>query len=87
MTPRACRICRNIEGNSAHFPKEMMFGWREEFEYLECARCGCLQIAEIPSDLAKYYPREDYYAYKPPRQKRYPDWLLRDKAARNEPLN
>ena len=54
-----------------------MFGTREEFEYLECARCGCLQIAGIPADLSKYYPRDSYYSYKPPRRKRYPDWLLR----------
>ena len=74
---KACRICGNTEGNTAHFPQEMMFGWREEFEYLECSRCGCLQIAEIPANLAKYYPSDGYYSYKPPTQKRYPDWLLR----------
>ncbi|MGH8705756.1 MAG: class I SAM-dependent methyltransferase [Burkholderiales bacterium] len=74
---KACRICGNAEGNQAHFPKEMMFGWGEAFEYLECGRCGCLQIAEIPADLAKYYPREGYYSYKPPRKKQYPAWLLR----------
>jgi len=74
---RACRICGNAEGNLAHFPKEMMFGWREVFEYVECGRCGCLQIAEIPEDLEKYYPRDDYYSYKPPRKKQYPAWLLR----------
>jgi SAM-dependent methyltransferase len=55
----------------------MMFGWREEFEYLECARCGCLQIAEVPANLAKYYPSDGYYSYKPPRQKHYPGWMLR----------
>ena len=54
-----------------------MFGWREEFEYLECGRCGCLQIAEIPADLVKYYPREGYYSYKTPKKKHYPEWLLR----------
>ena len=54
-----------------------MFGWREEFEYLECARCGCLQIAEVPADLAKYYPSDGYYSYKPPRQKHYPAWVLK----------
>ncbi len=73
----ACRICGNTEGNQSHFPKEMMFGWREVFEYIECARCGCLQIAEIPADLAKYYPSEGYYSYKPPKEKHYPAWLLR----------
>lgn len=54
-----------------------MFGWREEFEYLECARCGCLQIARIPEDLSRYYPSDGYYSYKPPKQKHYPGWLLR----------
>jgi 2-polyprenyl-3-methyl-5-hydroxy-6-metoxy-1,4-benzoquinol methylase len=73
----ACRVCGNAEGNRSFFPREMMFGWREEFEYLECGRCGCLQIAHIPADLARYYPREAYYSYKAPRQKRDPAWLLR----------
>jgi 2-polyprenyl-3-methyl-5-hydroxy-6-metoxy-1,4-benzoquinol methylase len=77
MTTRACRVCGNTEGNSSHFPKEMMFGWREEFEYFECARCGCLQIARIPEDLARFYPSEGYYSYKPPQRKQYPGWLLR----------
>jgi len=53
-----------------------MFGWREEFEYLECGRCGCLQIARIPADLGKYYPRDGYYSYKAPKQKHYPGWML-----------
>jgi SAM-dependent methyltransferase len=54
----------------------MMFGWHEVFEYLECARCGCLQIAAIPGDLAKYYPSDGYYSYKAPKKKHYPAWLL-----------
>ena len=53
-----------------------MFGWREAFEYIECARCGCLQIARIPANLEKYYPREGYYSYRPPKQKQNPNWLL-----------
>ena len=77
MADAACRICGNREGNQAFFPKEMMFGWHEVFEYLECASCGCLQIAEIPADLAKYYPSEGYYSYKPPKKKRVPGWMLR----------
>src|SRR5688572_4643560 len=54
----------------------MMFGWREPFEYIECGRCGCLQIAQVPANLEKYYPSEGYYSYKPPKQKRNPGWLL-----------
>jgi SAM-dependent methyltransferase len=44
-----------------HAAREMLFGSRDEFEYLECARCGCLQLI-APPDLAKYYPK-NYYSY------------------------
>ena len=40
----------------------MMFGTREEFEYIECSGCGTIQIAAIP-ELSKYYP-ENYNPYK-----------------------
>lgn len=53
---RVCRICGNGTGNRSHLAREMMFGLRDAFEYLECGRCGCLQVAEIPADLARYYP-------------------------------
>ncbi len=39
-----------------------MYGGGGEFEYVECAECGCLQIAEVPADLSEYYP-EDYYSF------------------------
>lgn len=58
-----CRICGNREGNRKHVAREMMMGLREEFEYIECASCGCLQVAEIPANLGKYYPAENYYSY------------------------
>jgi SAM-dependent methyltransferase len=57
-----CRICGNSEHNSLYTVREMMFGTREKFDYFECSKCGCLQIAEIPSDISKYYP-DDYYSY------------------------
>ena len=44
-----------------------MFGSREQFEYLECARCGCLQIGTIPADLSRHYP-DDYYSMKDARR-------------------
>jgi 2-polyprenyl-3-methyl-5-hydroxy-6-metoxy-1,4-benzoquinol methylase len=40
----------------------MMFGLRETFEYFQCLECGCLQIAEPPADLSKYYP-DNYYSF------------------------
>jgi len=58
-----CRICNNEQDNSVIIVREMMFGFREEFPYFKCSACGCLQIAEIPEDLPKYYPA-NYYSYK-----------------------
>ncbi len=43
--------------------REMSFGTREEFEYFQCADCGCLQIAGIPEDMARHYPANEYYSY------------------------
>src|SRR5436309_15357247 len=52
---RACKICHITEDNRLHYAREMTFGLRDQFTYLECGRCGCLQILEIPKDMAKYY--------------------------------
>lgn len=57
-----CRVCGNDKENAEFIVKEMMFGLREPFKYFECSSCGCLQIAEIPPDLAKYYP-SNYYSF------------------------
>jgi len=59
---RTCRICGNSNQNEIYIAREMAFGYRDEFEYFQCSRCGCLQISEIPKDLDKYYP-EDYYSF------------------------
>lgn len=56
-----CRICENVEGNKLHKAREMMFGLREVFNYIECAQCNCLQIEHVPSDLDRHYP-PDYYS-------------------------
>jgi SAM-dependent methyltransferase len=40
----------------------MQLGLREEFEYFECSKCGCLQIEEVPLNLSRYYP-DNYYSY------------------------
>lgn len=62
-----CGVCGNAAGNRLHTALEMMLGTREEFLYIECAQCGCLQIEEIPADLsAKYYPAS-YYSTSGPR--------------------
>lgn len=57
----ACRICNNAKDNKAYVAREMLLGYRDEFEYFECSRCGCLQIKEVPDDLRRYYPADCYY--------------------------
>jgi SAM-dependent methyltransferase len=61
MSPPTCEICGNAAGNRVFAAREMMFGLRERFEYLECAECGCLQLLDVPKDLSRFYP-QDYYS-------------------------
>lgn len=58
----SCRICSNSEKNIHYQVREMMYGFRDHFDYFMCANCGCLQIREIPAALHKYYP-SDYYSF------------------------
>ncbi|PWT82341.1 MAG: hypothetical protein C5B44_02300 [Acidobacteria bacterium] len=59
-----CRICGNARGNKFHKVREMFFGKRDIFTYVECATCQTVQIQSVP-DLTKYYPR-DYYSFEQP---------------------
>lgn len=56
-----CKICGNAEHNKTYQAREQMYGFRDTFEYLECAACGTLQLLNIP-DLSRYYP-SDYYSF------------------------
>jgi 2-polyprenyl-3-methyl-5-hydroxy-6-metoxy-1,4-benzoquinol methylase len=58
----ACRVCMSSGEHRRHRVPEMMIGTGEAFDYVECADCGCLQIAEIPEDMSPHYPPE-YYAF------------------------
>jgi SAM-dependent methyltransferase len=59
-----CRICGNSRDNKSYEVLEMMFGYRDRFNYFQCSNCDCLQIADIPSDMSKYYP-SDYHSFAP----------------------
>jgi SAM-dependent methyltransferase len=58
----SCRICQSTEVSCRVVAREMMFGFRDQFSYFECAACGAVQIEEIPADLGRYYPR-NYYSF------------------------
>ncbi len=63
-----CGVCSNKADNKKYLIREMMFGTKEQFEYFMCSNCGCLQIAKIPEDLSKYYPKHRYKAYARPKK-------------------
>src|SRR5882762_8752395 len=66
--PEVCRICKNARGNATYLFREMMIGYRDEFEYFQCGDCECLQISKIPRDMRKYYPKE-YHSFQPGRRR------------------
>jgi SAM-dependent methyltransferase len=57
-----CKICKGDIKRSIAV-QEMMLGTNHIFMYSECAKCGCLQISDIPTDISRYYT-SDYYSYK-----------------------
>jgi 2-polyprenyl-3-methyl-5-hydroxy-6-metoxy-1,4-benzoquinol methylase/ribosomal protein S27E len=56
----SCRICGGTAGE-IHIIREMMFGTRDEFRYVQCSECEALQLQNPPQDWSRYY-RADYYA-------------------------
>ena len=66
ISSTACKICGNVHNNHTHLAKERLLNLKDEFDYLECADCGCLQIIETPKDLSRYYPSA-YYSFQRPK--------------------
>lgn len=54
----------------------MMFGSRDEFSYLECGSCGCVQLVDSEADISRYYP-EDYYSFQAKRESALTRFLKR----------
>lgn len=75
-----CRICENSRNNKLYRTREMMFGTRDAFDYLECEECGTLQIVEIPN-LAKYYPK-NYYSLNETQKVEFANSIKKKLAAR-----
>lgn len=80
MGAMQCRICGQQTGRRVFCGREMLFGYRDEFVYFQCEHCHCLQLADFPDDMARYYP-EHYYAFGDPemepassRARSVPDW-------------
>jgi SAM-dependent methyltransferase len=80
---QVCRFCANASGNKRHRVREMMFGTKEVFDYLECASCGALSLATVPSDMSRYYPN-NYYSLQGKGPQEEPSWrrLLKHERAK-----
>ncbi len=60
----ACTLCGNTHNNELFRVKELQLGLDEYFEYQFCGSCGSMQLQNVPENLGKYYPNEDYYSFK-----------------------
>ena len=82
MASTACKVCGNTSGNNNYTIREMQLGLREDFKYQLCGKCGCMQLQNMPADMGRYYPNDQYYSFKAgaataPKS----DWLRRVKAS------
>jgi SAM-dependent methyltransferase len=58
-----CVVCGpDVSSEGLEVP-ETMFRTGEVFGYRLCNRCGSMQIADVPEDLARYYSPEQYYSF------------------------
>lgn len=60
----SCILCHNTSNNQLYSVKELQLGLDEHFNYQLCGACGSMQLQDIPANLGKYYPNEDYYSFK-----------------------
>lgn len=70
-----CRVCGSTQDHPVHQACEMMYGLRDAHRYFQCLACGCLQIEQMPADMARYYGA-DYYAFRAPAQTGLKAWLI-----------
>lgn len=59
-----CSYCNNETGNMIIEASELLLGLGGIFKYNYCGECKGLQLLDIPADMAKYYPQQDYYSFK-----------------------
>jgi len=85
MTKNSCQICHNTTNYQILKVREMYFGTREEFDYLECSSCGCLQLINPPKDYSIHYPK-NYFTYQQELEGKFKSYLnrYRDRAAIGE---
>lgn len=53
-----CPVCGKENIQRVIVGREMMFGYREQFRYVECSHCKSLSNLDVPKDLSRYYPSD-----------------------------
>jgi 2-polyprenyl-3-methyl-5-hydroxy-6-metoxy-1,4-benzoquinol methylase len=61
---RDCLACAARSRASTFTATERLLDSGETFAYWTCPACGCVQIAQVPADLARHYPAS-YFAFRP----------------------
>lgn len=59
-----CSYCGNESGNKIIEATELLLGIGGSFNYNYCNECKGLQLLNVPVDMAKYYPQQQYYSFK-----------------------
>jgi len=59
-----CSYCNNETGNKIIEARELLLGIGGSFNYNYCNECKGLELIDVPADMSKYYPQQDYYSFK-----------------------
>ena len=70
-----CKICGNEDHNTITRIKGLLWKSEDAFDYLECGKCGCLQLLDENIDLSKYYANDTYPSFQKTRYRHIRKWL------------
>lgn len=62
LVNKSCPVCGSKERKNSYEAREMYYGTRQKFEYLECRSCDAVYISELPDNIASFYP-ENYHCH------------------------
>jgi len=64
----ACPVCASADHREMFTTRDQLCGLPGEFELAQCSQCELVYLQTRPDarSIGYYYPRDSYYAYKPP---------------------
>ncbi len=58
-----CILCSNTDDNVLFNVKELQLGMGDNFSYQQCGSCKSMQLQNVPENLGRYYPNDNYYSF------------------------